>query len=65
MEGVIIALIQLCVLVAIVYVVFWVIGQLGIALPPQVVNIVWIIVALVALLFLFRNVLPGLGLRVF
>lgn len=63
MEGIIMALIQLCVIVAIVYVVLYVIGQLGLAIPPQVVTIVWIIVGLVAVLFIFRHVLPGLGLR--
>lgn len=65
MEGIIGALIQLCLIVLVVYVVLWVIGSLGIALPPQAVNIIWIIVALIALLFLVKNVLPGLGLRVF
>lgn len=65
MEGVIGALIQLCLIVLVVYVVLWVIGSLGIALPPQVVNIIWIIVALFALLLIVRNLLPQLGLKIF
>lgn len=65
MEAVIGALIQLCLVVLVVYVVLWVISQLGISLPPQVVNIIWIIVALFALLLIVRNLLPKLGLKVF
>ena len=61
-ESVIYALIYLALLVLVVYVVLWVLGELGIALPPQVVKIIWIIVALVAILIIVQTVLPG-GIR--
>ena len=41
-------LIQVCVLVGVVYVVLWVLGEL-LPIPPKLVTIVWIIVALVVL----------------
>jgi hypothetical protein len=62
-EAVIMALIYLALFVLVIYVVLWVLEQLGIALPPQVIKIIWIIVALVALLIIVQAVLPGLGLR--
>ena len=53
-EALIRGLIALCLLVAADYVAFWVIGLLGIVLPPIIETVVWIIVALVAILYLFR-----------
>jgi hypothetical protein len=61
-EGVIMLLIYLAIVCLVVYVALWVLGELGIALPPQVVKIIWIIVVLVALLLLLRLVLPSLGI---
>jgi hypothetical protein len=58
-EAVIYGLIYLALLVLAVYVVLWVIGELGITLPPQVVKIIWIVVVLVALLVLVQTVLPS------
>ena len=63
MEAIIHALIQLCVLVLVVYVVLWVLGTIGISLPPQVITIIWVIVALIALLFIMQTVLPKLGVK--
>lgn len=63
-EGVIGALIQICMVVLVVYVALWVIGMLGLPLPPQVVNIIWVIVALFVLLILLRTLLPSMGLRI-
>jgi hypothetical protein len=59
-EAVIMGLIYLCLLVLVVYVILWVLEQIGIALPPQVVKIIWVIVALVALLIIVQTVLPSL-----
>ena len=39
-------LIQICVLVGVVYLVIWVIGQLLCPIPPKLVMIIWIIVLL-------------------
>jgi hypothetical protein len=59
-EAVVYGLIYLALLVLCVYIVLWVIGELGITLPPQVVKIIWVIVVLVALLILVQTVLPSL-----
>jgi hypothetical protein len=61
--AIITALIYLCVLVLVVYLIFWVLGQIGINLPPQVIKIVWVVVALIAILVLVQNVLPSMGLK--
>jgi hypothetical protein len=63
-ETVIHALIYICLVVLIVYVVFWVIGSLGIALPEQVVKIVWVIVGLVVLLIMLKAILPLAGIKI-
>lgn len=56
LETVIRALISLCLIVLCVYLVLWVLAQLGITLPAIVIQILWIIVVLVAILYLFRIV---------
>jgi hypothetical protein len=52
-------LIYLCVLALCVYVVLWVLQTIGIALPPQIVKIIWVIVALIALLIIVQALLGG------
>jgi hypothetical protein len=59
LEAVIGLLIYVCILVLVIYLVIWVLEQIGVALPPQVVKILWIIVALIVLLLLVRLVLGG------
>lgn len=58
-EALITMLIYICILALVVYLVIWVLGQIGVALPPQVIKILWIIVALVVLLMLVRLVIGG------
>jgi hypothetical protein len=53
-------LIQICLVVAVVYVVLWVLSSLGIELPAMIVKIFWIIVALIILLLLYRMIAPSL-----
>ena len=60
-ESLILFLIYLCLLVACVYLVMWVCGQLGIPLPANVIKIFWVIVALIAILLLWRMVGPSLS----
>lgn len=55
LESVITTLIAIAILVAVVYLVIWFLGQMGIALPEQVMRILWVIVALVALLYIVRT----------
>jgi hypothetical protein len=59
-EAVVYGLIYLALLVLAVYIVLWVIGELGITLPPQVVKIIWVIVVLLAILIIVQTVVPGL-----
>jgi bacteriorhodopsin len=58
-EAVIYALIYLALVVLAIYVVLWIIGELGITLPAQVIKIIWIIVALIALLIIVQTLLPS------
>jgi hypothetical protein len=62
-EAVIMGLIYLCLLVIAIYLVIWVLQQLGIAIPENVLKIIWVIVVLVAILVLVKTVLPGMGVR--
>jgi len=62
-ESVIVLLNYICLFVALAYVVLWVLGKLGIELPPKAVVIFWVIVTLVVLYMLvrmLRPVLPGI-----
>lgn len=60
-EAVIRALIYVLCLVACVFLVVWVLAEIGLGIPPMVVKILWIIVALVAILILFRLLRPHAG----
>lgn len=60
-EAVIRALIYILCLVACVFLILWVFSSIGIGLPAMVVKIIWIIVALLALLVLFRLLRPHAG----
>jgi len=62
LEAVVMGLIYIAIVVLVVYVALWVLEQLGLPLPAQVIKIIWVIVALVALLVILRLVLPGIGL---
>ncbi len=53
-ETLIRALISLCLLVLAVIIVFWVLGILGVVLPGMVETIIWVVVGLIALLYLYR-----------
>jgi hypothetical protein len=45
-------LIAICVLFGLYYLVIWVLGQLGVAIPPMVLKIVMLIIGLLILLWL-------------
>jgi len=63
-EAVIMGLIYLCLLVICVYLITWVLGQLGIAIPDNIMKVIWVIVILVAILIIVRTILPGMGIRI-
>ena len=59
-ESIIMMLIWLCLFAIVVYIVLYVLGVIGITIPPRVVQLFWVIVALVVLLFVFRTFAPSL-----
>lgn len=63
-ESVITLLIYICIVVALAWVVIWVATViLELPIPPKVVQIVWVIVALVVLLLIYRMAAPHLNLH--
>jgi hypothetical protein len=60
-ESVIMLLIYICLVVGACWLVIWVLGQLGVTLPDQVVKIFWVIVVLIVILLLYRMLAPMLG----
>ena len=60
-ESIILLLIYVCIFVGVAFLVLWVLDQLGIALPPMVGKIFWIIVGLCIWLLLWRMVGPALS----
>lgn len=64
LEAVITSLIYLCIIAIAIYLVIWVLGQLGIAIPEPIMKIIWVIVILLAILFIARTILPKMGFRV-
>lgn len=60
-EAIIMLLIYIALIVGVVYLVIWVLGQLGIALPPMVVKVFWIIVVLIIILLLWRMIGPAIS----
>lgn len=61
LEAVIRLLIGLCLLVLCVFLVLWVLAQLGIVIPATVLHILWVIVALIAILIIVRALRPFAG----
>jgi hypothetical protein len=57
-ERIVRALIYVCFIAAAYYLIIWVIGQLGIALPAMVMHIIGIILILFAILVLVRLLYP-------
>ncbi len=47
-------LITICIIAAVFYLVIWVLGQIGVPLPGQVIKILWVIFALIVLLALYH-----------
>ncbi len=60
-ESVIYLLIQVCILALVVYLIIWVLGIVGVPLPPKVIQILWVIVGLVVILLLVHLMIPWRG----
>ncbi len=62
LASVITFLIYLCVLALVIYLIIWVLRDvLGVPIPAKVIQILWVIVALICILWLVQMVLPGGG----
>lgn len=57
-ETIITLLIYICLVVGACWLVMWVLEQLGVTLPAQVVKIFWVIVVLIVILLLYRALAP-------
>ena len=57
-ESVIRALISLCVLVLLAFLVLWGLGELGVIIPAMIVKVFWVIIALVGILILYKLFAP-------
>ncbi len=55
-ESLILLLIYICLVVAACWLVIWVLGQIGVPLPAQVIKIFWVIVGLICLLLMWRMI---------
>ena len=65
LASVITFLIYVCVLALVIYLIIWVLRDvLGLPIPEKVVQILWVIVALIVILWLVQMVLGGGGLRI-
>jgi hypothetical protein len=61
-ESVITFLVYLVLLAILVYLVIWVVRDvIGVPIPERVIQLLWVIVALVVILWFFRMILPHLG----
>jgi hypothetical protein len=60
-ENVIYLLIYIAVLVGLVYLIAWVLEQLGVAIPGQVMKVIWVILVLIVLLLAWRAFSPLIG----
>jgi hypothetical protein len=62
LESVVMFLISCCVAALVIYLVIWVLGDvIGLALPPKVIQILWVIFALIVILMLVQLLLPHIG----
>lgn len=62
LASVITFLIYICVLALVVYLIIWVLRDvIGVPIPAKVIQILWVIVALIVILWLVQMVLPGVG----
>lgn len=62
LASVITFLIYLCLLAIVIYLVIWVLRDvIGLPIPEKVVQLLWVIVALIAILWLVQMVMGGAG----
>jgi hypothetical protein len=65
LAAVITFLIYVCILALVIYLIIWVLRDvIGVPIPPKVIQILWVIVALICILWLVNMVLGGGSFRV-
>jgi len=65
LTAVITFLIYICILALVIYLIIWVLRDVvGLPIPAKVIQILWVIVALIVILWLVQMVLGGGGFRV-
>lgn len=60
-ESIIWLLIYLVLILGLAWLVIWVLGQMGVPLPPMVLKGIWVIAVLLVILVLWRAVGPMMG----
>jgi len=61
-ESVIMLLIYICLVVGLVWLIIWVLGQIGVPLPDMVIKVAWVIAVLIIILLIYRMLAPVLRL---
>lgn len=59
MDAIVSFLITVCIVAAVIYLVLWVLGTIGVPLPAQVIKILWVIFGLLVLLALYHLFVGG------
>jgi hypothetical protein len=55
------ALVYLAIIVGVVYLVLWTLSKLGVAIPSNIINIIWVIIVLLSIIWLVSHFWGGLG----
>jgi len=55
------ALISLAIAVGVIYLILWVLGQLGLSIPPNIVKVIWVILILLVLIWIVEYFFAGGG----
>jgi hypothetical protein len=53
------ALVSLCITVAIIYLIIWVLGKLGLVIPATILRIIWVILVLLAIIWIIEHFFTG------
>jgi len=62
-ESIIMFLIYVCLIALVIYLIIWVLTSvIGVPLPAKVIQILWVVFALICILFLVQIVMGGLSL---
>jgi hypothetical protein len=53
------ALVSLCITVAIIYLIIWVLRKFGIMIPATILRIIWVIIVLLAIIWIIEHFFTG------